>query len=975
MKFNRSRPIGFFAALGIASYLLWAGQARQAAVKVSGSSPYDLQAVTLIFGVRDHVATKWDGSASISKGEIEKIGGYHFTPESKILGNNAWQCASHPWLPPPQDESGSRVAPYPNLVQPIGVTIYFRAPSDAELSIRTSQGTTSFSPADIVEPEGIPLLGHRVEAHRTPVVKPITDAEFEDDFPSLTSDGDTLWMAWQGFKDDGDLVFLRRYSQGGWGQRMTLSESPADVFRTAVAAVQGKALVVWSERQGKDWHLKARFHDGSASNKTEIITSGATQNLFHSVAGGRNGEFHVAYQSWRRRRSDIYFRSYAGNQWGPEIKLSDPSRGERENDWRPAVVSDHDGTVWVAWDSYAKGSYNILLRAVRDGKPGELIRVTDSRRFHANASLAVDSQNRIWVAWDEAGENWGKDHGFHVDEGTPLYKSRTVKVAVYAGGRWLTTLGQPGDLPTHSNYHHLRRYFHTPRLVADSAGRIWLFVRPRTSANYLSSLIAMGAKWEVFATYYNGDRWSDLFLIPNSVGRNGGELQVAADTQENVYVALVSNQRLWGGGLAGLPPQNNVILFARLGVRGPVVHELAARPPEPPTTLPSEPREREQISRLRNYTITVDGESYKIYRGDLHRHTEISGDGGGDGTLLDAYRYAMDAADLDFLAVTDHDSGSQARLHNPPPSRVPAGLSPVGEWRSPGRYPWWRIQKSCDLFHVPGFFTTIYGTERGVGYPNGHRNLFFPRRGVWILPRSAEESAGKENTGSRLYPYLRENGGLASSHTSNTIMGTDWRDYDPELEPLVEIYQGLRTSAEHEGAPLAMTGDHPDLWIGGYEPSGFVWNAWAKGYKLGVQASSDHLSTHRSYACLIAKDASREALFDAMRKRHSYAATSNILLDYRLRADGETYLQGDIVPAKSLPVLWIHVEGTATLSKISIIRDNEYVFSRELEEQTLEMEYKESSLTPGEHYYYVRVEQRDKNVAWSSPIWVEYAPR
>ena len=265
--------------------------------------------------------------------------------------------------------------------KPIGVTIYFRAPSDAELSIRTSQGTTSFSPADIVEPEGIPLLGHRVEAHRTPVVKPITDAEFEDDFPSLTSDGDTLWMAWQGFKDDGDLVFLRRYSQGGWGQRMTLSESPADVFRTAVAAVQGKALVVWSERQGKDWHLKARFHDGSASNKTEIITSGATQNLFHSVAGGRNGEFHVAYQSWRRRRSDIYFRSYAGNQWGPEIKLSDPSRGERENDWRPVVVSDHDGTVWVAWDSYAKGSYNILLRAVRDGKPGALIRVADSRRF------------------------------------------------------------------------------------------------------------------------------------------------------------------------------------------------------------------------------------------------------------------------------------------------------------------------------------------------------------------------------------------------------------------------------------------------------------------------------------------------------------------------------------------------------------------------------------------------------------------
>ena len=53
-----------------------------------------------------------------------------------------------------------------------------------------------------------------------------------------------------------------------------------------------------------------------------------------------------------------------------------------------------------------------------------------------------------------------------------------------------------------------------------------------------------------------------------------------------------------------------------------------------------------------------------------------------------------------------------------------------------------------------------------------------------------------------LYRYLHELGGVCASHTSATSMGTDWRDHDPKVEPLVEIYQGDRMSYEIEGAPL-----------------------------------------------------------------------------------------------------------------------------------------------------------------------------
>jgi hypothetical protein len=248
----------------------------------------------------------------------------------------------------------------------------------------------------------------------------------------------------------------------------------------------------------------------------------------------------------------------------------------------------------------------------------------------------------------------------------------------------------------------------------------------------------------------------------------------------------------------------------------------------------------------------------------------------------------------------------------------------------------------------------------------------FAQRGVPLLPIQPEEQKAVTSTGPTLYPYLRKNRGIATSHTSHTGMGTDWRDNDPELEPIVEIFQGARTSAEREGAPLSPTARRTELWAGGYRPLGFVSNAWAKGYKLGVQASSDHVSTHLSYACVIAENASREALVDAMRRRRTYAATSNILMDYRLTVDGKTFLQGDETEARSMPELTAKINGTAPLKSVVVVRDQETVFSQSPSGVAYDLRYRENALPRGTHYYYVRVEQQDGNVAWSSPVWVKY---
>src|SRR5256885_9120536 len=183
-----------------------------------------------------------------------------------------------------------------------------------------------------------------------------------------------------------------------------------------------------------------------------------------------------------------------------------------------------------------------------------------------------------------------------------------------------------------------------------------------------------------------------------------------------------------------------------------------------------------------------------------------------------------------------------------------AGMDGIGKGdqdNGAGReYPWWLTQKTTDAYHVRDRFTPMFTYERSVAYPHGHRNCMFDRRGIRTLPRLAEPDMTKRvgavhaDDTKMLYRYLKELNGICASHTSATSMGTDWRDNDKEVEPIVEIYQGDRMSYEHEGAPRAgydPQGQEKPANIAGWRPLGFIDRAMRdKGYRLGFQSSSDH---------------------------------------------------------------------------------------------------------------------------------------
>jgi hypothetical protein len=328
----------------------------------------------------------------------------------------------------------------------------------------------------------------------------------------------------------------------------------------------------------------------------------------------------------------------------------------------------------------------------------------------------------------------------------------------------------------------------------------------------------------------------------------------------------------------------------------------------------------------------------------MHRHTDVSQDFKYDGSLFEVYRYALDAAAFDYIVPTDHQTGYDQE------------------------FSWWQHEKYVDLFFHPPHFVPTFGYERSLRYPNGHRNIVRALRGVRPLPIPADEASGKEGA-AKLFAHLRETGGISMPHSSATAQGTDWRDNDPQVEPLMEIFQGYRNSYEYEGAPRAATALNQHAQKSGWQPEGFWWNALDKGYKLGVQASSDHWSTHISYACLLVENPTREGLLDAIRKRHAYAATDNIIMDFRARDGDREYIMGDVFTATE-PRFHFRAIGTGAIKRIDLISNRRFLYSQQPGAKTAAFEFTDANPPRGEAWYYVRVLQEDGQIAWTSPIWV-----
>ncbi len=785
----------------------------------------------------------------------------------------------------------------------------------------------------------------------------------------------SVWAAWLSFSGERDDIAIRHYQQGKWGNLIWVPGTSGDSFRPQLGVDGvGRLWVVWSQQLNGNWDLFARRYDPARHEWSGLdrLTSDPLPDIHPFLASDGKGRFALAWQGFRGRNSNIFLRTFDGERWSGEVRIT----SRAANDWQPSAAIQSDGTVWVAYDSYRNGNYDVFLSRARDGQvQGPELAVASTPRFEARASVAAGTHGRIWVAWEEGRPNWGKDQGFAIrptQPGTVMGGPRNIRIRCYESGRWL-------DPEAKLDAVFRGGPVHEPQLFAAANGVLWIAAKvrrtgdpgpgapPRPSYGY----------WDYQVANLDGSRWVDAGVLPDSKGRSSTWLAAAATANGSLWLAWPTDNRLsyerevYGNKSRYHRPLRSQVFSGRLDAPAPAASPTWRDTAEEKLDVkPGHANEPGDLRAVRDYGVNVNGRRVRILRGDFHRHTELSldGDGASDGSLQDFYRYMLDVASMDFGASTDHQGG--------------------GGWL----YAWWYTQKLTDMYHVPGAYTAIFGFERSLEYPNGHRNIFYARRadarvvpfflrdGGWFgLPGGSigeEPGIGARdvvaNDTKLLYEDVRARNGLVIPHTSGTRMGTDWRDNDPVAEPLVEIYQGARTNYEAAGAPFALDTfpkSHPPLDNASQTmPEGMVSNAWSKGYKLGVSASSDHGSTHMSYAMVYTADASRQGILDAMRRRHAYGATDNIILDVRM---GQHFM-GDEFPLRAAQPIRVKVQGTAPVARVDIIKDNKVIYSTEPRHKTVAFEFNDKGSVDGRHFYYVRVRQEDQMLAWSSPMFVNY---
>jgi len=935
------------AALATRSFLRLSAQSPTPAAQETWNA--SARQVLVRYGITDTAARNWRGwmEPASADARVLALAGYHFSNEDQVTtsdsGASEFSFSTRAWTPNVQQVDLSPVLPGPRAVFPNGIYATVSGAGAARFHV-FGAGDFTFSLADLDARRQLSFDKGNIEVEE--VARPFgLSTGGEADFPSIAADGaGHVAVVWQEFLGNRDRLVTREWRGAQWSPPEVIEvRETADILRPCAAYDgRGQLHVLWSAQVDANWDLYERHKSGTSWSAIERLTTAEGSDFNQRLVADARGNLWLAWQGFRNGQSDIFLKTWREGAWGAETKVSE----SQANDWEPALAAAENGTVWVGWDTYDRGNYDVLVRAFVDGQPGPVRAITRSPRFEAHASLACDKQSRLWIAFDEAEANWGKDYGYLVKTaGNPLYQSRKLRFVRLTGD----VLEEP-DVPLEAAFPlYLPRFLQNPQIAVTADGKLAVAALQLTKSNSVIEVWGANGIWENALFTLDGGGWHRNQAIPQSSGANDSRVAVAATLDGGLWAAWAADARDFN---VARPGRQNV--FAAIVPQERGAGEIRFRPfvERPELSSSTHPKEAEDLQTVRGYRIRSQGAEYRILRGDLHRHTSLSTDGVGDGSLWDFYRYALDAASLDFSTVTDHQGGATS-------------------------YNWWKTQKSTDLFLNPGRLTTLYAYERSVVYPNGHRNIVFTHRGVPILPIDPAEQTGPDAGGGpvrsaeAVLPYLRQYNGIAFRHTTTTDQGTDWQDHDGTLEPLVEVYQGHRVVYEHEGGPKGATAEKLYAQRSGYRPAGFIWNALAKGYRMGMEAASDHCSTHISYSCIVSTGAGRDDLVDAMRKRHSYGATDNIVLDFRVEAGGREYLGGDEIPATRDYTLKVNVIGTGPIRRIDVIHNETYAYeATPTGQRTANFTYVDSHPAPGENRYYVRVEQEDGNMAWSSPVWV-----
>jgi len=751
---------------------------------------------------------------------------------------------------------------------------------------------------------------------------------------------------------DSETLVLGEFQNGVFVKRTEVTGSGSYLWNGGIAVDSLKNIhMFWIEGSGKKgtFQLNSRYMDINTNTLSETVNlSGDGPRAYnpHSIISS-DGAIYVFWEEWIADKVRIASRCLKDGAWGEKSYISPAGvRGY----YPYACQSGND--ICVAWCSPCMDDigYDVYLSINNGTGWSRPVKVNDKAGYNLYPTICPGTDGGVWVCYVN-----DTDQEFYTDWLTELvkpylqdeaaikqrncyFKSFATVVRYYREGKWYTaeaneTANDRGEVLAAGHIHY-------PVIKTDEKGRPWIFARKFNGGKLngqfnVKAYVLNDGVWteiKIADEHYEGDKYPvNVLQLPDKFVV---AMQYFDDYDQDNVITEKTHRKPDPEEIGFKRERSNVKALVidtreREGNK-PAVTEFFFNGGAFEETLP----DNEEINNQSN------SGGRNVYFGNLHIHSEISRCRIDTNQSLDFnYRWMQDIIKGDFSAITDHSEQMS-------------------------RYQWKFSRKIADFYNNEPTFVTFYSYE--WTYKNRKNEPHDGHRNVYLLDDTGncwDRNAFDAIDGYRLYARLKEENGICvSHHTSELQFRRDWNIYDPDIEPVVEIFQDRRGSFEYKGAPGS------DIFPAERTTDGaWVDDALKKGYKLGFVSGGEHFGM--SMAGVFCNKLTRSDVFEALKRKKCYASTrARILLNFSINGydmGSEACVAGD----EEIKIS-VSVTGTDQILSICLLKNCVELFELNPMDSKVQFSYKTNEINDGD-YFYIRIIQKDKEMAWSSPIWIK----
>ncbi|MCA9058135.1 MAG: hypothetical protein KDA85_06530, partial [Planctomycetaceae bacterium] len=442
---------------------------------VTGADLAAADSVTLRirFGMKDQKPTDWSGSLNLSRGTVDAIRGWRWVDNDSAEGSS-WTARTRRR---PAQSAGDRKRIADGQQMPMndnGIIVTLTGVGqDDRVEFQSQPATFAFQLNELSFGSRVGKASGNVMIELVPTVHPLATTHADEDYPAVAAGPDgslyAVYLAFtrgrdfQGVRErpstpdspaatigggpvkiienlidfdylaqptGGEQIYLQILKNGRWSEPIPVTTGEQELYRPAVTVDgQGRVWVIYSAHVDPDenldygnWELMARSFaaDGTDASAPVNISHTDGADFMPAATTDSSGDVWVVWVGSRGDSFHVFTSHQQGSGFTAPARVSEFAG----NEWEPAIAADRNGHVTVAWDTFDKGDYDVYVATSnRDGSLSSPQAVAASLAFEVRPSVTYDNENRLWVAYEYSGDQWGKDFGALKKKGIPLYQT------------------------------------------------------------------------------------------------------------------------------------------------------------------------------------------------------------------------------------------------------------------------------------------------------------------------------------------------------------------------------------------------------------------------------------------------------------------------------------------------------------------------------------------------------------------------